>query len=574
MRRNPAARGFETYFLRAVVSAAFLVCLLQIASFHSQYKHYSPSVRFERGFQQFVDPSSIGAGNTTGSVGSKKNGAAVEKIGRPDLKENNLEEDGIKKKGVDYDELADNVDGFTDGFFNGHPLRYRSPAETASVSYHSTSHCIGDNFSEKYSWQYKSCQFQNFCFDTETHEFVLFASPEQRALDEIIGNKNLTFFSPSTGMRGNGVSIGGINAKLGDDVPFLRWFPTVIDSEEAKKSGVYELPPDSVLAPFHSLGGFNPGHLVWDDWLPLYTILSNFGLLEGGRRHVYMRYIMKLESGQRGLWASCDWKVLQCEKMMEKFMPLMAINKTKFSTTQNFVFATATATRSKYVCSPTGVAGLGSATDHGTKTHGWGPKDYESSHNSNRAASLYAFRNYMLTNIGVSTAPLRVMEGRYRIVFSLRSSNASARDMHNFDDHVRPLQKRLGNKYNLEIISKDMSKLSLVEQAELVSSAAIFVTAAGGGAVSATFLPRGASLFVFFQDEEGDKASPARLDWDFFNHLGYVRTHWMPRPKKTPSVAGSKAGPSELDFESFVRLMDHELDIISHLEPFPRPAIS
>jgi len=483
-----------------------------------------------------------------------------------------LEEDGIKKKEVDH------ADGFTDGFFNGHPLRYRSPAETASASYHSTSHCIGDNFSEEYSWQHKSCQFQNFCFDTETHEFVLFASPEQRALDEIIGNKNLTFFSPSTGMRGNFISIGGINAKLGNDVPLLKWFPTVIDSEEAEKSGVYELPPDSVLTPFHSLGGFNPGHLVWDDWLPLYTILSSFGLLEG-RRHVYMRYIMKLESKQRGLWASCDWKVLQCEKIMEKFMPLMAINKTKFSTTQNFTFAVGAdrggkvgATRSKYVCSPTGVAGLGSATDHGTKTHGWEPKDYDSSHNSNRAASLYAFRNYMLTNIGVSTAPLRVVEGRYRIVVSLHSSVASARDMSNFNKHLKPLRERLGNKYNLDIISKDMSKLSLVEQVELVSSAAIYVTTAGGGAVTATFLPRGASLFVFFQDEEGDNSSPARLDWDFFNHLAYVRTHWMPRPKQTPTVKGSKAGPSELDFESFVRLVDHELDIISHLEPFPLPA--
>jgi len=47
----------------------------------------------------------------------------------------------------------------------------------------------------------------------------------------------------------------------------------------------------------------------------------------------------------------------------------------------------------------------------------------------------------------------------------------------------------------------------------------------------------------------------------------------MLRPKKTPKVAKSKAGPSELDFESFVQLVDHELDIISHLKPFPRPDI-
>ena len=120
------------------------------------------------------------------------------------------------------------------------------------------------------------------------------------------------------------------------------------------------------------------------------------------------------------------------------------------------------------------------------------------------------------------------------------------------------------SKGNVEIIQKTMSDLSLVQQAELVSSTAIFVTVCGGGAVSATFLPKGASLFVFFHDEEGKNGRPVRLDWDYLNHLGYVRTHWIPRPKQTKEP-GSTLGPTEIDFDAFVRLMDHELDIISHL---------
>ena len=102
-----------------------------------------------------------------------------------------------------------------------------------------------------------------------------------------------------------------------------------------------------------------------------------------------------------------------------------------------------------------------------------------------------------------------------------------------------PIERQLGKKYNIEIIQKTMSDLSLVQQAELVSSTAIFVTVCGGGAVSATFLPKGASLFVFFHDEEKN-GRPVRLDWDYFNHLGYVRTHWIRGPSKPKVFLGAR----------------------------------
>ena len=185
-----------------------------------------------------------------------------------------------------------------DGFFNSHPLRYRSPSDAEASSYHSTSHCIGENFLPETSWTEKSCQFRNLCFDVRKHEFVLFASPEQVKLERVLENQKLTSFTSSTSMVNN-VSIGGLNAKWTKaDQEELRWFPKVLKWKEAIASGFYELPDDSVMVPFHSMAGQNPGHLVWDDWLPIYSLLTTFEMLH--KRQVFMRF----ELPGRGLWAS------------------------------------------------------------------------------------------------------------------------------------------------------------------------------------------------------------------------------------------------------------------------------
>jgi hypothetical protein len=72
-----------------------------------------------------------------------------------------------------------------------------------------------------------------------------------------------------------GVAIGGINRKwTHEGIPRVKWYPKI--RKDPPKS-FYVLPKDVVLIPFHSLASFNPGHLVWDDFLPLYsTLLLSF----------------------------------------------------------------------------------------------------------------------------------------------------------------------------------------------------------------------------------------------------------------------------------------------------------
>eukprot|EP00557_Chaetoceros_sp_GSL56_P000548 CAMPEP_0176491200 /NCGR_PEP_ID=MMETSP0200_2-20121128/8300_1 /TAXON_ID=947934 /ORGANISM="Chaetoceros sp., Strain GSL56" /LENGTH=225 /DNA_ID=CAMNT_0017888603 /DNA_START=1 /DNA_END=681 /DNA_ORIENTATION=- len=187
--------------------------------------------------------------------------------------------------------------------------------------------------------------------------------------------------------------------------------------------------------------------------------------------------------------------------------------------------------------------------------------------NIGRGGSIYQFRNWMMTNIGIRPdVGKAVHKSPYRILFSEGSSHQRNRNV-SFKKHSQILQERLGGKYELEIRFVKLSTLSLKEQIELTSGTSIFITMCGGGAVTAMFLPKGASLFAYFNEMDGDGETPARLDWDLLNNLGYIRVHWLPRPSSGRLTRRGRGmpGPQPYDFDAFVSLVDHELDIISHL---------
>ena len=521
-------------------------------------------------------------------------------------------------------------DGIMSGSFADIPIYYQSLKRnnnnnnSSLQQFHSSVHCIGDNFApSSESWKYKTCQFRNLCFDTQINDFVIFTSKEQEELEKIASNPNLTNAAISTGMSdANGVSIGGLNPKWGRHVAKMKWFPKVLKASDVLygndtvSTGIYELPEDVVMVPFHSFAGFNVGHLIWDDFLPLYTILTTFDLLhsdhvenkEGMKNYtkdvkrrknkpLFIRYVL-----EEILWASCEKNIERCYNMMDKFLPLLigndgfALNMStsvetnvnnseheeikkgiRLWTTQKYDLSlhadhNGGIALSRFVCAKMGASGFGMLTDHGMKKHGWEPKDYETTHNLNRAESLYNFRNFMMNNIGVSTASLsqqiyneRSSPKQHTIVFSIDSSSIGNRRTRFFSHINRLKQSEVNEKYDIKIMKVQMAEMSMVEQIKLISSASIFITVNGGGAVISMFLPKGASLFMYYNDEEGRDNTPARLDWDLINQLGYIRTHWLPRFKKTGAMKGSKTGPLDVDFDVFERLIDHELDIISHL---------
>jgi hypothetical protein len=271
-----------------------------------------------------------------------------------------------------------------DGTFNGYPVYFREKKQDI----YSLAHCVGENYQEGKAWMHRSCRFSFLCFDTAEKEFVVFQNPDEPKLYEHLAARPFLDVSQSYMKRGanhsNTVSLGGINLKWTareNGYPRLEWFPRIVPADEVPESlSYYELPPQVVMVPFHSLNGANPGHMVWDDFLPIYTLLTMFQLEEDSAL-LMMRYVLK---GGRGLWASCDWKEEKregCEKMHKKFLPLMMGRDPNhnLTTNENFDFRlTSTTPKSHLVCARNGLAGMGALTDHGTtKSHGWEDADYE-----------------------------------------------------------------------------------------------------------------------------------------------------------------------------------------------------
>ena len=449
-----------------------------------------------------------------------------------------------------------------DGTFNGGPIYLQSHKPLKDLSSHV--HCVGEKYQAD-SWQERSCHFHLLCYNASAHDYVVFQSEREFELGRHMQQREFMHVSDMMHRLNetNSVAIGGINLKWGHTgIPRMKWFPKIVNVAENSKELIsyYELPPATVLAPFHSMNGANPGHHVWDDYLPIYTLLEMFQLDDNHQFDVLpIRY--KLQDGERGLWASCDLrlnKTLECNHIMRKFWPLMVgiDSPYKLTTNEDAELIERKPGQSSLVCARNGIAGIGSLTDHGLrKAHGWEESDYKTIHNHGRGGSIYAFRNFMLRNMQMDTRPLHQRPGKpYKIVFSTKSSDIFIRNM-DFERQIEIVRNKFPE---LEVESYTFKEHTLRDQLEVASSAAIYVTTCGGGAVTGMFLPKGGSVFIYYAEDGGlgtngkMNGKPALLDWDLFNSMSHLRVHWIPRnSRRTP-----------IDENALVMLIRHELELI------------
>lgn len=452
--------------------------------------------------------------------------------------------------------LATQDRGSPDGTFNGGPVYLQTKPLSAIRS---SAHCVGETYQRKSAWKRRSCRFEFLCYNSTSSDFVVFESPDDRALARLLLQREFMHVSTSLHRNNasNAVSIGGINPKWGKEgIRRLKWFPNIVPLRQKDHSQLtyYELPESTVLLPFHSLNGANPGHLVWDDFLPIYTLLKMFRL-EDSVDLLPMRYV--LQDGERGLWASCDSrkdKREECRHMMQKFGPLLVGLDSiyNFTTTVDAALVENVPGRAHLVCAKTGLAGLGPLTDHGlSKGHGWEEVDYRTVHNSGRGGALYDFRNFMLQNIQIDPETA-ALEKPYRIVFSQKSSDIKVRSM-DFERQIALVKAHFPDASVENYIFKEMP---IQEQLNIATNTAIYITLCGGGAVTAMFLPAGASVILYYAEDGGIfngrlNNKPATLDWDLFNAMSHLRVHWMPRHSMK----------SATDEQALVELIRHELKL-------------
>lgn len=405
--------------------------------------------------------------------------------------------------------------------FNGIDLKYRSGFPPSFVE------CTGGNnrLNLNESWMFRSCKFNYLCFDMELKEHVLFRDPRHPLW---VPTDNFT----------HSVALGGVNPRwneAGDDkgVWKVRWFPRI--KQASKDMSYYELPDYVVEIPFHSFAAHNVGHLLWDDFYPMFSLLRLFGIED--------KMILPIRQKiPYVLYASCEKKQKRkiCANNFVKFFPLMGVDPMTFSHSQDFRFLSTRGVdspRSKYVCARNAVAGLGMLTDHGLRDHGWEHRINEIPHNLGRANNLYLFRTFLVNNVlGKYDALMRTAKLKTEIpklVFSQYSSRDWDR-RHNFTTQIDFLNRHL-SRNEASIKPVKLFDMTLKEQVEMAASTSIFITVCGGGSMTATFLPKGASVIVYYNPYGGFDfhsynltGKPARLDWDLLNNAGYLRIHWLP----------------------------------------------
>lgn len=490
-----------------------------------------------------------------------------------------------------------------DGYFNTYPIYLRSDA----APFHSTAHCVGETHQEGTAWMHRSCQYSHLCLDPQSKEFFVVASPVEVELQRrrvasgsyvstellLRSSSNGTAVTPAVTTASSystpSVALGGINPRWNGSDDFkmgidkVRWSPRVVHAAPAQ---YYALDDDVVLVPFHSFAGHNVGHLLWDDFLPIYTLLRIFGFLEDGDSAGRQRPLLLLRVDTLPLlYASCEVrrnKRMGCAKNFEKFLPLMGVDPKSFTTLKQIQL-----TRSSIsgggaapsdsaagggddnnripafpICARHAAAGIGMLTDHGLNDHGWEPSPADVVQNVGRGPMLYQFRNHMLRNMNLPVVPLlqsdRQTDQPFHIVLNAHSSRDPERDV-DFQQQQQMLSEAFPT---VQVSVVRLSDYTLQDQMELISQKTnIFVSTCGGGSMTGFFLPRGASIILYYAEKSGFNfhkyaltGGPAILDWDLFNNLGYIRTHWLPI-----GTMNTMEG-----LESLIYLIRHEMDVVSN----------
>jgi hypothetical protein len=470
-----------------------------------------------------------------------------------------------------------------DAYLNIVPL-YR---QNAANHIHSSIHCVGETPFEETSWIYRSCQYTYLCFHPQTYDFFVVDSPQHQALQQHLqqrpASKNAhwhvsTDLYHSSNNNNNNITtpplaLGGINSRwngtaFNEGLDKVKWAPNVVES---MPSSYYLMDDNIVLVPFHSFAGHNVGHLLWDDFLPIYTLLQMFGYVDTEGDDNHQPLLLRVNTLPI-LYASCDMrrnKKMGCKDNFNKFLPLMGVDPSTFTTlTEVHVTSSmdsdskAPAPESLPICAKHAVAGLGMLTDHGLKDHGWEPLPTDGVFNVGRASQLYQFRNFMLRNMGlpVKTAPpLGQQLQQFHILLNAHSSRDPDRDMSLEVQHKAIT--RAFPKAKVSLVQ--LKEYSLKEQLELVSQKTnIFVSTCGGGSMTAFFLPRGSSLILYYADNAGFNyasykltGGPAILDWDLLNNVGYLKVHWLP-------IIGMHSSEG---LSTLVSLIQHEMDAVLNL---------
>jgi hypothetical protein len=401
--------------------------------------------------------------------------------------------------------------------FGGVSVVYRQGSRPPASSVH----CIGENF-EADAWKYRSCRYQNLCFDRLDKEFVYLQNSREAALMESYQqNPNFKFISVSTVQHDNAaVSLGQINRQIAptETIRALQWTPKVRRHSDFSDTSYYELASDAVWVPFASYNGL-------DIYFTFYTLLSSFGLIDEDIRPLFM----ELETSSELLCSS-----EHCFGIHKPSLPLFGLLESRGSGLDGSFLEQQQQT-ARLVCAKQAVAGIGMIADRGlnppgviSSTHNHGVTVNLPTHNLAQGKIRQGFRDFILRNLGG-----RLSDPSHQKANSLVVSwydKASEYDA----GKVREQLKRASSSAEVEFLELEkLEPKSFAAAATSIAKSCVLLVrcCAAEAALAATFLPPGSTLIVFYDPKEfgGEQAAKrASPIWDLVDSAAYFQAHWFP----------------------------------------------
>ena len=121
-------------------------------------------------------------------------------------------------------------------------------------------------YHDKLGFQYRSCHFENLCFDLIRHDFVIFLSNATQALASFPPSQfNFSTFTQPMVMSGIAPNIRTAKADM----------PRIIS--KTKATSYYWL--NATWLAYQTFHTCNYGHVLWDTFLPIHTIIEMFHLM-------------------------------------------------------------------------------------------------------------------------------------------------------------------------------------------------------------------------------------------------------------------------------------------------------
>jgi len=271
---------------------------------------------------------------------------------------------------------------------------------------------------------------------------------------------------------------------------------------------------NGVYVIYFSWNAENFGHFVLDELFPIFRALELFGL--EASQPLLVR--IKASDPNKFEW-TCDWMEFKhmtgwaskCKTNYERL--------TKLLTSREPVVLNSTFRSNKIFCFSRIVSGLGLLSDHCEDETRHGRLFIPGFRcNIGVGASVWKFRDHALRQLNVGAC----IPNELRIVVDCTLSRK--RTYPQLSEGVQ----RLSQYYNesrpdVVVVGAKLAEMSLKQQLEIISCAAVFISGAGGGAAGATvFLPRWASAFIAIGSDR------RHYDIDFISRIGYVRVKYIP----------------------------------------------